>query len=250
MNDVAVSIRSLTRSFGPTRAVRGIDLDVSRGSIFGIIGPDGAGKTTMLRLLAGVLLPDSGNVAIDGLDATRPTDALRLRIGYMPQRFSVYGDLSVEENMRFFADLYGVYGPAYESRKQELLEFSRLTKHATKLGRELSGGMQKKLALSCVLFHKPSLLLLDEPTNGVDPVSRRELWSLLYQLLDSGATIIVSTAYMDEAERCGRVALLHEGTILLEDSPSGLMTSPRAPADARTLEDVFVALIAPAGGGP
>jgi drug efflux transport system ATP-binding protein len=222
MAEAAVIARGLTRSFGKTVAVAGVDLEVETGEIMGLIGPDGAGKTTTMRMLVGAIAIDSGSAAIAGIDvATNPEGVKRL-IGYMPQRFSLYGDLTVIENMKFFADLYGVTGKAYRKREEELLQFSRLGPHSKKLAASLSGGMQKKLALSCNLLHKPQVLLLDEPTNGVDPVSRRELWGLLYDLLGSGTTIVVSTPYMDEAERCTRVAMLYDGKVLVCDRPSEL----------------------------
>lgn len=222
MAEKALVARGLTRSFGETKAVDGLDLEVETGEIMGLIGPDGAGKTTSMRMFVGAIGIDSGNAEICGIDVGRDPEAVKRRIGYMPQRFSLYGDLTVSENMKFFADLYGVTGKAYREREQELLRFSRLGPHSKKLAASLSGGMQKKLALSCNLFHKPQVLLLDEPTNGVDPVSRRELWGLLYDLLRGGTTIVVSTPYMDEAERCTRVAMLYDGRVLVCDRPSEL----------------------------
>jgi ABC-2 type transport system ATP-binding protein len=244
MAEAAVQARNLKRSFGAVKAVDGVDFDVGAGEIFGIIGPDGAGKTTTLRLLAGVLRCHSGSVQIAGIDAIKDIEKARLNLGYMPQRFSVYGDLTIDENMKFFDDLYGIRGKAFSDRREELLEFSRLGPHRKKVGQALSGGMQKKLALSCVLFHRPKVLLLDEPTNGVDPVSRRELWGLLYELIGGGTTIVVSTAYMDEAERCSRVALLYQGRVLTCAEPSQLLRSAgREERGGHDLEEVFVRLI-------
>jgi ABC-2 type transport system ATP-binding protein len=223
----AVKAESVSRSFGETLAIRDLDLAVERGRIAGVIGPDGAGKSTLLRLLAGLLLPDRGRIDVAGFDTARHPYRVKDRIGYMPQHFSLYGDLTVAENMRFFADYYGVPRPRFEKRKAELLAFSALRPYESRFGRNLSGGMQKKLALSCNLFHEPEILLLDEPTTGVDPVSRREFWRLLEDLHARGTTILFTTPYMDEAARCESVTLLHEGRVLVTDSPESLVRNMR-----------------------
>jgi ABC-2 type transport system ATP-binding protein len=196
-----------------------MNLRIDSGKIIGIVGPDGAGKTTLLRLLMGLLKPSSGTILYNGINISKEPSYLKNRTGYMPQHFSLYGDLSVSENLRFFADLYGVPKVHYKSRKQELLRFSGLFPFEDRLARNLSGGMQKKLALACNLFHTPEILLLDEPTTGVDPISRKELWNLLGELNTQGTTIIITTPYMDEAQRCHVVGMIYEGRILSFKSP-------------------------------
>ena len=242
----AIEAHGLAKRFGQLWALRGVDISVHEGEIMGLVGADGAGKTTCLRLLTGVLGMDLGTARVAGIDVTRGGDALYRAIGYMPQRFSLYTDLSVRENMRFFADIYGVTGNEYKQRHEELMRFSRLSAHADKPAGALSGGMQKKLALSCNLLHRPKVLLLDEPTNGVDPVSRRELWGLLYDLRAHGTTILVSTPYMDEAERCGRVMFLHEGKLIACDTPEALVRMVRDPAESEDpgFSEAFSRLIA------
>jgi ABC-2 type transport system ATP-binding protein len=215
--------RGLAKSFGTTAAVDGLDLEVEEGAIVGLIGPDGAGKSTLLRLLIGLLRPSRGSVNLAGLDVAAHGERVKDFIGYMPQHFSLYGDLTVSENLRFFADLYGVSRDVFGRRREELLRFSALGPFQDRLSRQLSGGMQKKLALACNLFHTPRLLFLDEPTTGVDPVSRRELWDLLGRINREGVTIVMTTPYMDEAARCGKVGLMFEGRILAYDSPAGLI---------------------------
>jgi ABC-2 type transport system ATP-binding protein len=218
----AVEAVGLSRSYGSVAAVRDLDLRVNRGEIFGLVGPDGAGKTTTLRMLCGVLAPDSGRALVLGRDVARDAERVRQAIGYMPQRFSLYGDLTVMENLRFFADLFQVPGPVWRERSARLLAFARLEPFADRLAEFLSGGMKQKLALACTLIHDPRLLLLDEPTTGVDPVSRREFWRILYDLLGQGVTILVSTPYMDEAERCNSVGLMARGRLLVSGSPGYL----------------------------
>lgn len=218
----AVSGIGLVRRFGETTAVDGIDVVVGRGELYGLIGPDGAGKTTTMRLLAGLLRPDAGRVRVLGAD---PMDggAVRESLGLMPQEYSLYRDLSVAENLRFFARLFAISSEQFAARRTRLLRITRLDRFEDRAAGALSGGMYKKLALACALLHEPRVLLLDEPTNGVDPVSRRELWDLVYEFVDDGMTVIVSTAYMDEAERCHRVGLLHEGRLLAEGAPEALV---------------------------
>ncbi len=217
-----IEAHTLTRRFGQITAVDGLNLSIGRGEIFGLIGPDGAGKTTAIRLLAGVMLPSSGEARVLGFDTRRQAERIRQAVGYMPQKFSLYGDLSVKENLSFFADLFSVRGPERRRKIDELLGFARLTEFTDRRAAALSGGMQKKLALSCALVHSPQVIFLDEPTTGVDPISRREFWDILGNLHVGGVTIFVSTPYMDEAERCSRVGLMYEGKLVECDTPNAL----------------------------
>ena len=219
---LAVDATGVWKRFGEVEAVRGLDLRVTRGQIHGLVGPDGAGKTTTIRMLCGVLAPDAGRALVLGHDAAAESEMVREHIGYMPQRFSLYGDLTVLENLAFFADLYQVPRREREERSAELLAFSRLTPFAGRQAEFLSGGMKQKLALACTLIHEPELLLLDEPTTGVDPVARREFWRILYSLLGRGVTVLVSTPYMDEAERCNTVSFMAGGRIVVSDAPNQL----------------------------
>ena len=203
-------------------AVQGIDLQIPEGRLYGLIGPDGAGKTTLIRILATVLTPASGLARISGFDTVRQAEAARATFGYMPQVFSLYPDMSVLENLRFFADVNGVPRLRQKPRMDELLEFARLTEFTSRRSENLSGGMRKKLALACALVHEPRILLLDEPTTGVDPVSRRELWLLLARVVQQGVTVLVSTPYMDEAERCNVVGILDRGRLLITGAPAEL----------------------------
>jgi ABC-2 type transport system ATP-binding protein len=209
-----IELRGLTRKFGDERAVDALDLAVERGELFGLVGPDGAGKTTTLRLLAGVLKISGGEARLDGVDLAAQPEAIKHRIGYMAQRFSLYGELTVLENLHFFADLFDVPSAELGDRSARLLRFAGLAQFAGRHAAHLSGGMQKKLALACTLIHEPEILLLDEPTTGVDPVSRREFWEILNELHLDGTTILVSTPYMDEADRCSRVGFLYQGRLL------------------------------------
>ncbi len=209
----------LSRSFKKTSALRALDLCIEPGELFGLVGPDGAGKTTALRLMAAVMRPTSGHVSVVGYDSVRHAEAIRAHVGYMPQRFSLYADLDVLENLDFYADIFGVNGGERRERIKQLLAFAHLEQFTDRRAGQLSGGMQKKLALACTLIHRPEVLLLDEPTTGVDPVSRREFWDILTDLHISGTTIVVSTPYMDEAERCDRVGLLFRGELIECDSP-------------------------------
>jgi len=218
----AIRARGLRKRFRALTAVDGIDLTVSQGEIFGLVGPDGAGKTTTMRMLCGILDPTEGEAEVAGYDLRRQPEQVKRRIGYMPQRFSLYADLTVAENLLFFANIYHVPRAERLRREQELLDFSRLAPFRTRLAGDLSGGMKQKLALACTLIHTPAVLFLDEPTTGVDPVSRRDFWKILYSLLREGVTLFVSTPYMDEAERCHRVALMDKGRILLCDTPDAL----------------------------
>ena len=214
----------MSRQVGATRALEGLNLSIQAGEIFGLVGPDGAGKTTTIRLLAGLLNISSGSATVAGFDLKRNAEAIKPKIGYMAQQFSLYGDLSVEENLAFFADIYGVSGTLREERTERLLQFAQLTEFKQRRAVHLSGGMQKKLALACTLIHQPEILLLDEPTTGVDPVSRREFWDILTELHLAGATIVISTPYMDEAERCQRVGLLYDGRLMMCDQPRRIRT--------------------------
>jgi ABC-2 type transport system ATP-binding protein len=226
-NDLIIETRGLTKRFGRLTAVDHLDLAVKRGSIFGLVGPDGAGKTTTLRMLCGAMAPTSGTALVAGFDVVRQTELARLQLGYMPQSFSLYPDLSVQENLEFFANIYEVPPALRQARMDKLLEFSRLADFRGRRSEHLSGGMKKKLALACTLIHEPRVLLLDEPTTGVDPVSRRELWHILYELLRSGVTVLVTTPYMDEAERCNRVGFLMAGRLLVSGTPSELADLPK-----------------------
>ena len=212
-----VRVDHLRKSYGQVVAVDGISFALARGEMFGLIGPDGAGKTTTLRVVLGLLAPDAGAVETCGLTPLRQRRTLSSRIGYLPQRFSLYGDLSVDENIAFFARIHAV--PSWRSRRDELLELLRMTPFRGRLADRLSGGMKQKLALACTLIHTPELLVLDEPTTGVDPVSRRDFWRILSRLLRTGLTILLTTPYLDEAERCARVALMDGGRILVTDAP-------------------------------
>lgn len=222
MNAAAISTRGLGRAFGDLWAVRGLDLEVQRGEIFGLVGPDGAGKTTTMRLLSGILAPTEGDAMVAGHSVRTDEESIKARIGYMSQRFGLYGDLSVEENLRFYADLYEVSRRERLPAQERLLGFSNLTPFRKRLARDLSGGMKQKLGLACALIHKPEVLFLDEPTNGVDPVSRRDFWRILYGMLKEGVTIFVSTAYLDEAERCTRVGMMDQGRLVLYGTPASL----------------------------
>ncbi len=210
----------MRKEFGRRVAVEDLDLEVRRGELFGLVGPDGAGKTTTIRLLATIMLPTRGAGSVAGFDLIHQAEEIKRSIGYVPQRFSLYGELSVRENLEFFADIFKVFGVEREERFREVLAFSRLEAFQDRLARDLSGGMKQKLALSCALVHTPEILLLDEPTTGVDPVSRRELWKLLLHLWRRGATIVVATPYMDEAERCERIGFMQAGRLLEVGSPA------------------------------
>lgn len=216
----AVNFDSVEKRFGDSVALAGLSLDVRRGEMFGLIGPDGAGKTTAIRLLCGLLHADAGTVRVFDRDPVREHAWVTSRVGYLSQRFSLYGDLTIDENIEFFAEIHGVRN--YKARRDALLDMTQLTPFRARLADRLSGGMKQKLALACTLVHEPELIVLDEPTTGVDPVSRREFWKLLSEFLARGITIVMSTPYLDEAERCGRVALLHDGRTLAVDEPARL----------------------------
>jgi ABC-2 type transport system ATP-binding protein len=215
-----IRIVGLRKTYGEVRALDGVDIDVEEGEVFGLLGPDGSGKTSLMRILCGLITADEGRHEIAGYDGRKQIRSIKTIIGYMPQRFSLYPDLTVAENLSFFADLFGVAGKAFLERRDRLLKFSRLGPFAGRRASALSGGMKQKLALSCALIHTPRLLILDEPTTGVDPVSRREFWMILSELAaGEHVTILLSTPYMDEAARCHRIAFLNRGKILALDTP-------------------------------
>jgi len=218
--ELAIEATGLTRRFGDLTAVRGIDLAIRAGEIFGIVGPDGAGKTTTLRLLVGLIDATEGEVAVMGRNVRTQGAQVRDRIGYMPQQFGQYLDLTVEENMRFYADLFGVAGAERNALFERLLRMTRMEPFRNRRAGKLSGGMKQKLALMCTLLHRPQALFLDEPTNGVDPISRRDFWAILYQLVKEGLTVLVTTSYLDEAERCNRVALMYKGRVIEQARPA------------------------------
>ncbi len=223
MSEPVLEALDLVRSFGKVRALDGLTLRVHPGEMYGLIGPDGAGKTTALRILAGVMGADTGRARIRGIDPLTGGAEVRTSLGYMPQQYSLYGDLSVDENLSFFAHMFCLSRAELAERRARLLSITRLERFTDRRADALSGGMYKKLALACALLPRPSVLILDEPTNGVDPVSRRELWALLYELAGEGIGILISTAYMDEAARCHRVGLIHGGRLLLEGKPGDLI---------------------------
>ena len=220
--EAAIRAEGLTKRFGALVAVDNLSLEVAPGEAFALVGPDGAGKTTTIRLLCGIMDPDGGRARVLGFDTVQEAERLKEQIGYMPQRFGLYDDLTVAENISFYADIYRVPRAERAARVPELLAFSNLAPFQTRLAANLSGGMRQKLGLVCALIHTPRLLVLDEPTFGVDPVSRREFWQILYELLRTGMTIFLSTAYMDEAERAHRVGLMHRGRLLVADTPGAI----------------------------
>jgi ABC-2 type transport system ATP-binding protein len=219
-----IKMINVTRRFDTLTAVDRLSLEVSQGEIFGLVGPDGAGKTTTLRLLCGLIDPTEGQVFVDGHDVSKELDAIKDNIGYMAQRFGLYTDLTVEENLLFYGDLFGISGEDRKTLTAQLMRMTRMEPFQKRSAGKLSGGMKQKLALMCTLLHHPRVLFLDEPTNGVDPVSRRDFWAILYQLVKDGMTVFVTTAYLDEAERCNRVGLMHHGRLIRCDSPRALKT--------------------------
>jgi len=226
MNDlIAITTSDLSKYFNSTPAVSNLNVTVSRGELYGLVGPDGAGKTTTMRMLAGIMEPSSGDAVVAGFSVRSAPEGVKERIGYMSQRFGLYEDLTVMENMLFYADLYEVPKSERPSRIERLLGFSNLGPFQKRLAGALSGGMKQKLGLACALIHTPEVLILDEPTNGVDPVSRRDFWKILYDLLRQGVAVLVSTSYLDEAERCTRIGLMHKGKIIIEDDPQKVRRS-------------------------
>jgi ABC-2 type transport system ATP-binding protein len=217
-----IILDQVTRRFGRIEAVKNLSITVREGEIFGLVGPDGAGKTTALRMLCGLIDPTSGRVEVAGLEVSRHPDEVKDQIGYMAQKFGLYGDLTVAENMLFYADLFGIDKDERDRLMSEYLAMTRMAAFRGRPAAKLSGGMKQKLALMCTLLHRPRVLLLDEPTNGVDPLSRRDFWEILYRLAKEGMTIFVTTAYLDEAERCNRVGLMHQGMLVRCDTPDSL----------------------------
>lgn len=243
-NAAAIKAEALTKTFDGNIALDSLTLEIKKGELFGLVGPDGAGKTTTMRLLTAIMEPTSGDAWVAGHSVLKEGERIKEQIGYMSQKFGLYEDLTVMENIIFYADLYEVPQKERPERIERLLGFSNLTPFKGRLAGKLSGGMKQKLGLACALIHTPEILFLDEPTNGVDPVSRRDFWRILYGLLKDGITIFVSTAYLDEAERCTRVGLMHRGKILIDDSPARIKASLGFPmvelwtGAARTAEEI------------
>jgi len=217
-----IRIEDVSKAFGGVSAVNHVSFTLEKGRILGLLGSDGAGKTTLIRMVAGMIRPSSGRIFISGLDTVRQRKRLKSLVGYMPQRFGLYQDLTVEENLDFFMDIFGITGPERTRRKERYLGFSNLLPFLSREAGKLSGGMKQKLGLACVLVHHPEVLVLDEPTNGVDPVSRQEFWEIILKMKVEGMTVVVSTAYMDEGEKCDRLLLMHESRVLDIASPGEL----------------------------
>ena len=232
-----VQINKVSMNFGLVEAVRQVSFDVTQGTIFGLVGSDGAGKSTLLRIIATMIKPASGTILIDGLDAVSEKKQVKKRIGYMPQRFGLYQDLTVNENIDFFMDIYGIRGDERKKRKERYLGFSNLLPFLDRQAGNLSGGMKQKLGLACVLVHEPQMLILDEPTNGVDPVSRMEFWDILNQMRQNCMTILVSTAYLDEGEKCDSVGLMHRSQLLVKAPPAEIRSN------FASLEEAIIARI-------
>ena len=220
----SIQTTNLTKRFGSLTAVNQLNLEVKTGEIFGLVGPDASGKTTTLRMLCGILPPDGGEAMVAGCDIRRETESLKEKVGYLPQRFGLYGDLTVLENIHFYADLYQVPKKSRIGRIERLLQFANLKPFGKRKAQDLSGGMKQKLGLICALVHTPEILFLDEPTTGVDPLSRRDFWVILYDLLKEGVTILFSTSYLDEAERCSRIGMIYQGELLIADTPAVVKT--------------------------
>jgi ABC-2 type transport system ATP-binding protein len=218
----SIQTKDLTKRFGSLTAVKNLSLEVRTGEIFGLVGPDASGKTTTLRMLCGILPPDEGEARVAGRDIRKEAEALKEKVGYLPQRFGLYGDLTVLENIDFYADLYQVSKNERKGRIERLLRFANLEAFGKRRAQDLSGGMKQKLGLICALIHTPQILFLDEPTTGVDPLSRRDFWMILYDLLREGVTILFSTSYLDEAERCSRIGLIYQGELLIADTPGAV----------------------------
>jgi ABC-2 type transport system ATP-binding protein len=219
---ISIQTTNLTKTFGSLNAVNHLNLEVKTGEIFGLVGPDASGKTTTIRMLCGILPPDGGEAWVAGYDIQKETESLKEKVGYLPQRFGLYGDLTVLENIHFYADLYQVSKKERKGRIERLLRFANLEPFVKRKAQDLSGGMKQKLGLICALIHTPQVLFLDEPTTGVDPLSRRDFWVILYDLLKEGVTILFSTSYLDEAERCSRIGLIYQGELLIADTPSAV----------------------------
>ena len=232
-----IHAENVSKHYGTLEAVSGISIQVPAGSIFGLVGSDGAGKTTILRMIATMIRPSSGHIHVGGFDVVSHRTRAKELMGYMPQRFGLYPDLTVQENLDFFLDIYEIVGPERERRRKKYLGFSNLIPFASRRAGDLSGGMKQKLGLACVLVHQPKVLILDEPTNGVDPVSRREFWDILSEMKKGGMTILVSTSYLDEGEKCDRLALLHRSKMLGEATPDDMR------ATYSSLEQAMIARI-------
>lgn len=238
--EAAVETRALVKRFGAFTAVDGVTLEIGRGEVFGFLGPNGAGKTTTIRILCGLLEPTSGLARVNGHDVAAEPERVKQSIGYMSQKFSLYDDLTVEENLEFFSMVYGVPRERREERKHFALRMAGLEGESRRMTRELAGGWKQRLALGCAVLHEPRVLFLDEPTSGVDPVARRKFWDLIYEMAEGGSTVLVSTHYMDEAEYCGRLALMHRGRVVALGSPQQLREQCR---EGASMEDVFAACI-------
>jgi ABC-2 type transport system ATP-binding protein len=235
---ITVETRHLTRRFGPITAVHNLDLTIAKGEVFGLLGPNGSGKTTTIRMLCGLIAPSEGTAIVAGVDVVKSPDLIKERIGYMSQRFGLYEDLTVAENMDFFAGIYGLEGPTRRGRIAEVVSFLGLHRRLNQLTGTLSGGWKQRLGLACALMHRPPVLFLDEPTAGVDPAARRGFWSTIKRLAEPGTTVIVTTHYMDEAGRCGRIALLSQGHLIALGAPDEVA----AQVGGKTLEDAFILL--------
>ena len=240
MTDIAVETRHLTRRFGSIVAVRDLNLTIAKGEVFGLLGPNGSGKTTTIRMLCGLLAPSEGTAIVAGVDVREAPDRIKELIGYMSQRFGLYEDLTVAENMDFYAGIYGLEGPGKRGRIADVVSFLGLDRRLNQLAGTLSGGWKQRLGLACAMMHQPQVLFLDEPTAGVDPAARRNFWKTIHMLAEQGTTIIITTHYMDEAERCTRVALLSQGHLIALGHPSEVAT--QVGEGAKTLEDAFVIL--------
>ncbi len=239
MNDVAVETRHLTRRFGPVIAVRDLNLSIAKGEVFGLLGPNGSGKTTTIRMLCGLIAPTEGTAIVAGVDVREAPDRIKELIGYMSQRFGLYEDLTVAENLDFYGGIYGLEGPSRRGRIAEVVAFLGLDRRLDQLGGTLSGGWKQRLGLACALMHQPSVLFLDEPTAGVDPAARRGFWQTIHRLAtEQGTTVIVTTHYMDEAGRCGRVALLSQGHLIALGTPEEVAKQ----VGGQSLEDAFIIL--------